>query len=95
VRFYFTGTKFLYDYNANLSKAIAAKKLPLTILWKSFWRIEGGRSVRGIRAGPWFWRAANETPETTSQTESTGRSQAPCTWVVTFKDELLWEHLAV
>jgi len=33
VRFYFTGTEFLYDYNANLSKAVAAKKLPLTILW--------------------------------------------------------------
>jgi len=29
VRFYFTGTEFLYDYNANLSKAVAAKKLPL------------------------------------------------------------------
>jgi len=32
VRFYFTGTEFLYDYNANLSKAVAAKKLPSTIL---------------------------------------------------------------
>jgi len=32
VRFYFTGTEFLYDYNANLSKAVAAKRLPLTIL---------------------------------------------------------------
>jgi len=32
VRFYFTGTEFLYDYNANLSKALAAKRLPLTIL---------------------------------------------------------------
>jgi len=33
VRFYFTGTEFLYDYNANLSKAVGAKRLPLTILW--------------------------------------------------------------
>jgi len=33
VRFYFTGTEFLYDYNANLSKAFGAKRLPLTILW--------------------------------------------------------------
>jgi len=32
VRFYFTGTEILYDYNANLSKAVAAKRLPLTIL---------------------------------------------------------------
>jgi len=32
VRFHFTGTEFLYDYNANLSKAVAAKRLPLTIL---------------------------------------------------------------
>jgi len=32
VRFYFTGTEFLYDYNVNLSKAVAAKRLPLTIL---------------------------------------------------------------
>jgi len=33
VRFYFTGTEFLYyDYNANLSKAVAAKRLPLAIL---------------------------------------------------------------
>jgi len=32
VRFCFTGTEFLYDYNANLSKAVAAKRLPLTIL---------------------------------------------------------------
>jgi len=32
VRFYFTGTEFLYDYNANLNKAVAAKRLPLTIL---------------------------------------------------------------
>jgi len=32
VRFYFTGTEFLYDYNANLSKAVAAKRLPLTIV---------------------------------------------------------------
>jgi len=32
VRFYFTGTEFLYDYTANLSKAVAAKRLPLTIL---------------------------------------------------------------
>jgi len=31
VRFYFTGTEFLYDYNVNLSKAVVAKKLPLTI----------------------------------------------------------------
>jgi len=30
VRFYFTGTEFLYDYNANLSKAVGAKRLPLT-----------------------------------------------------------------
>jgi len=35
VRFYFTATEFLNDYNANLSKAFAAKKLPLTILWRS------------------------------------------------------------
>jgi len=33
VRFYFTGTEFLYAYNANLSTAVAAKRLPLTILW--------------------------------------------------------------
>jgi len=33
VRFYFTGIEFLYDYNANLSKAVATKMLPLTILW--------------------------------------------------------------
>jgi len=32
MRFYFTGTEFLYDYNANLSKAVAAERLPLTIL---------------------------------------------------------------
>jgi len=32
VRFYFTATEFLYDYNANLSKAVAAKRLRLTIL---------------------------------------------------------------
>jgi len=32
LKFYFTGTEFLYDYNANLSKAVAAKRLPLTIL---------------------------------------------------------------
>jgi len=32
VRFYFTRTEFLYDYNANFSKAVAAKRLPLTIL---------------------------------------------------------------
>jgi len=32
VRFYFTDTEFLYDYNANLSKAAAAKRLFLTIL---------------------------------------------------------------
>jgi len=32
VRFYFTGTEFLYDYIANLSKAVGAKRLPLTIL---------------------------------------------------------------
>jgi len=32
VRIYFTGTEFLYDYNANLSKAVGAKRLPLTIL---------------------------------------------------------------
>jgi len=32
VKFYFTGTEFLYDNNANLSKAVAAKRLPLTIL---------------------------------------------------------------
>jgi len=32
VRFYFTGTEFLYDYIAKLSKAVAAKRLPLTIL---------------------------------------------------------------
>jgi len=25
VKFYFIGTEFLYDYNANLSKAVAAK----------------------------------------------------------------------
>jgi len=36
VRFYFTGTEFLYDYNTNLSKAVAAKRLPLTILCKTF-----------------------------------------------------------
>jgi len=36
LRFYFTGTEFLYDYNANLSKAVAAKRLPLTILWLFF-----------------------------------------------------------
>jgi len=29
VRFYFTGTEFLYDYNANLSKAVGAKRLPV------------------------------------------------------------------
>jgi len=34
VRFYFTGTEFLYDYNANLSKAVGAKRLSLTILCK-------------------------------------------------------------
>jgi len=28
----FTGTEFLHSYNANLSKAVAAKKLPLAIL---------------------------------------------------------------
>jgi len=32
VRFYFIGTEFLYEYDANLSKAVAAKRLPLTIL---------------------------------------------------------------
>jgi len=39
VRFYFTGTEFLYDYNANpnLSKAVAAKRLPLTILCIRFY----------------------------------------------------------
>jgi len=37
VRFYFTGTEFLYDYNANLSKAVAAKRLPLTILCSETW----------------------------------------------------------
>jgi len=36
VRFYFTGTEILYDYNANLSKAVAAKRLPLTILCIKF-----------------------------------------------------------
>jgi len=36
VRFYFIGTEFLYDYNANLSKAVAAKRLPLTILCSSY-----------------------------------------------------------
>jgi len=34
VRFYSTGTEILYDYNANLSKAVGAKRLPLTILCK-------------------------------------------------------------
>jgi len=29
---FFTGTEFLHSYNANLSKTVAAKKLPLTIL---------------------------------------------------------------
>jgi len=39
VKFYFTGTEFLYEYNANLSKVVAAKKLPsldgrlLQVLW--------------------------------------------------------------
>jgi len=33
VKFYFTGTEILYDNNANLSKAVAAKRLHLTILW--------------------------------------------------------------
>jgi len=40
VRFYFTGTEFLYDYNANLSKAVAAKRLPLTLLWLGFWSLK-------------------------------------------------------
>jgi len=39
VRFYFTGTEFLYDYNANLSKAVAAKRLPLIILCKMIMKI--------------------------------------------------------
>jgi len=36
VKFYFTGTEFLYDYIANLSKAVGAKRLPLTILCKVY-----------------------------------------------------------
>jgi len=39
VRFYFTSNGFLYDYNANLSKAVAAKRLPLTILCNTCWLI--------------------------------------------------------
>jgi len=41
VRFYFTGTELLYDYNANFSKAVGAKRLPLTILWTHWRNISG------------------------------------------------------
>jgi len=44
VIFYFTGTEFLYDYNAKLSKAVAAKRLPLTILWMRNSEHIGGNS---------------------------------------------------
>jgi len=52
VRFYFTGTEFLYDYNANLSKAVAAKRLPLTILWKELKRNSKrqNKDLRDLRA---------------------------------------------
>jgi len=46
VRFYFTGTEFLYDYNANLSKAVGTKRLPLTVLCTIF--------IKKIESWSWF-----------------------------------------
>jgi len=52
VRFYFTGTEFLYDHNANLSKAVAAKRLPLTILCSRQQVLQYVRLAECLLAGP-------------------------------------------
>jgi len=71
VRFYFTGTEFLYDYKANLSKAVAAKRLPLTILWSTLYK-PTPQSIKASRS----WASSSRRRQKQEQTYSKPRGMA-------------------